>query len=168
MRFKLSAILVVILFSISSFTSLSIGRETWISETAQQACIKYGHEYCICPEFLMAIIERESSGDPTVVSKSGKCFGLMQIYKKWHIERMENLGVIDLFDEDSNIHVGADYLRYLFEKYEDPAIVLMVYHGESDVKSKVEKGIISSYASGILERSAELEELHELESGGVG
>jgi len=39
------------------------GNDTWITEEAQGACVKYGEEYGICPELLMAIIERESSGE---------------------------------------------------------------------------------------------------------
>ena len=168
MRFKvwLSAILEVVLFYANSFTSVSIDRDTWISETAQQACIKYGEEYNICPELLEAIIETESWGVSDVTNKD--CIGLMQVSKIWHKDRMKKLGVTDLFDEESNIHVGTDYLYDLFVKYEDPAVVLMEYHGESNALQKAEQGIVSDYAKGILERSAELEELHELESGGVG
>lgn len=162
----LSTVLTVVLFSTNSFISVSSDRDTWISETAQQACIKYGEEYGICPELIMAIIERESWGVSDVTNKD--CIGLMQVSGIWHKDRMKKLGVKDLFDEESNIHVGTDYLYDLFVKYEDPAIVLMIYHGESDVLQKAEQGIISDYAKGILERSAELEELHELESGGVG
>ena len=162
----ISAILTIVLFSVNSFTTVSIDRDTWISETAQQACIKYGEEYNICPELIMAIIERESCGISDVANKD--CIGLMQVSGIWHKDRMKKLGVTDLFDEDSNIHVGTDYLYDLFVKYEDPSVVLMAYHGESDALQKAEQGIISDYAKGILERSAELEELHELESGGVG
>ena len=48
-------------------------------------------------------------------------------------------------------------------KYEDAATVLMVYHGEKDAVSKSRRGEISDYAKGILERSQELERLHEVE-----
>lgn len=85
----------------------------------------------------------------------------MQISPRWHRDRMECLGVTDLFDERSNILVGADYLAELFEKYEDAAVVLMIYHGEKDAIKKAEQGDISNYAIGILERTAELERIHE-------
>lgn len=132
--------------------------DTWISKTAQKACVDYGNEYCICPELLMAVIETESSGQPK--AKNGTCTGLMQVSSRWHADRMKRLGVKSLYDERGNIHVGTDYLVELIKEHGDVATALMVYHGESDALSKADSGIISAYASKILERSAELERLH--------
>lgn len=114
----------------------------------------------------MAIIERESWGDPR--AQNGSCKGLMQVSDKWHKDRMNWLGVTNLFDEYGNILVGTDYLLELFEKYEDPGLVLMIYNGDSQAFENAEKGILPEYAKGILERSAYLEELHETQTGGVG
>lgn len=72
----------------------------------------------------MAVIERESSGRPTVVSDMG-CVGLMQVNPRFHSERMKRLGVTDLTDIDGNIHVGTDYLMELFEKHGEVYLVLM-------------------------------------------
>ena len=135
-----------------SFISTAQPAGTYISLEAQEACVKYGEEYGICPELLMAIIERESAGQAD--AENGGCKGLMQIADRWHTDRMERLGVTDIYDVDGNIHVCTDYLAELFEKYEDVGIALMVYHGEKNAANK-EK--LSSYAEGILTRSAELE-----------
>ena len=132
--------------------------DTWISKTAQKACVDYGNEYCICPELLMAIIETESSGDPK--AKNGTCTGLMQVSSRWHADRMKRLGIKSLYDENDNVHVGADYLAELIKEHGDVATALMLYHGESDALSKADRGIISGYASKILRRSAALERLH--------
>ena len=132
--------------------------DTWISKTAQKACVNYGNEYCICPELLMAIIETESSGDPK--AKNGTCTGLMQVSSRWHADRMKRLGVKSLYDERGNVHVGTDYMSELILEHGDVATALMIYHGESDALSKADCGIISGYASKILRRSAELERLH--------
>ena len=132
--------------------------DTWISNTAQKACVDYGNEYGICPELIMAIIETESSGNPN--AKNGTCTGLMQVSSRWHADRMKRLGVRSLYDERGNVRVGTDYLAELIGEHGDVATALMVYHGESDALSKAENGIVSSYASKILERSAELERLH--------
>ena len=112
----------------------------------------------ICPEFVEAIIERESSYNPKAVN--GDCIGLMQISERWHKERMAEFGVTDLTDPFDNILVGVDYLRELFEKYEDPGMVLMVYNGDSRAKDLQTTGNLSEYAEWILTRSAELEREH--------
>nr|DAV95271.1 MAG TPA: hypothetical protein [Caudoviricetes sp.] len=112
----------------------------------------------ICPELIEATIERESRWNPNAVN--GDCMGLMQISERWHRERMKRLGVTDLFDPYDNILVGVDYMAELFEKYEDPGTVLMVYHGEKNAIEKASSGGISGYADWILTRSAELEREH--------
>ena len=128
---------------------------THISVEAQVSCYEYGEMYDICPELLMAMIEAESSGNPK--AENGDCKGLMQISERWHIGRMAEIGADDIWSETDNIHIGANYLHELFNKYEDVALVLMVYNGESDAVEKAENGYISGYARKILDRSAELE-----------
>lgn len=112
----------------------------------------------ICPEFVEALIERESRWNPEAVN--GDCIGLMQISERWHRERMRALGVKDLKDPFDNIEVGVDYLRELFGRYEDPGMVLMVYNGDSRAKDLRATGNLSEYAEWILTRSAELEREH--------
>ena len=121
---------------------------------------KWGEEYGICPEFLEAVAWAESRYNPSVSNKSGTCHGLMQISWSAHGDRMQRLGVTDIFNLDQNMHTAADYFRELFERYEDPARVLMEYHGETTAGAFCEACKMSSYASRILELSAELEELH--------
>lgn len=128
---------------------------THISVEAQVSCYEYGEMYDICPELLMAMIEAESSGNPN--AENGDCKGLMQISEKWHTGRMAEIGADDIWSETDNIHIGANYLHELFSRYEDVALVLMVYNGESDAAEKAENGYISDYARKILDRSAELE-----------
>nr|DAJ92453.1 MAG TPA: hypothetical protein [Caudoviricetes sp.] len=128
---------------------------TNISLEAQVSCYEYGEMYDICPELLMAMIEAESSGNPN--AENGDCKGLMQISERWHTGRMAEIGADDIWSETDNIHIGANYLHELFNRYEDVALVLMVYNGESDAAEKAENGYISDYARKILDRSAELE-----------
>ena len=109
----------------------------------------------ICPELVQAIIETESNWDPD--ARNGDCVGLMQISKYWHQDRMERLGVEDLTDPYDNILVGVDYLAELFRRYEDPAMVLMLYNGDSRAWKFWETGEMSKYAARILDRAAELE-----------
>lgn len=123
---------------------------TMLSETAYNACFEYGEKYGICPELLIAIAEQESSGNPKATN--GGCKGLMQIYEKYHKDRMKKLGVTDLFDERSNILVATDYISELTEDYEDAADLLAVYNGDRRAGQ-----VFTEYAQEILERSAELE-----------
>lgn len=155
MRTTIKLFLPIIMALSITFTSTAQPAGSFIYEEAQESCVKYGEEYGICPELLMAIIERESAGK--VEAENGGCKGLMQIADRWHKDRMERLEVTDIYDVDGNIHVGADYLAELFEEYEDVGIVLMVYHGEKNAANK-EK--LSSYAEEILTRSAELERMN--------
>lgn len=132
--------------------------DTYISNEAVVACEKYGEQYGICPELLMAMVETESGGDPKAVN--GSCKGLMQVSEKWHQGRMERLGVTNIYDTAGNILVATDYLYELFEKYGDVGLVLDVYNGNSKAMSNAESGIISEYASKVLTRSEKLERIH--------
>lgn len=116
------------------------------------------YEYGICPELILAIIETESSGNPN--ARNGECKGLMQVSERWHKDRMEKLGVTSLYDPYGNILVGTDYLMELAEECIDIAYTLDVYNGNSKAKYNYENGIMSDYATKVLERSAELERLN--------
>lgn len=144
--------------------SLTVEARSYVDEETpieiQIACDKYGAEYDICPELLEAICWQESRFDESIVDGTGSCFGLMQIKKELHKGRMKDLGVTDLGDIDSNIHVGADYLSELFDEYEDAGIVLGVYHGESNAVARGQSGKLSYYVTSILENSERLERLH--------
>lgn len=121
----------------------------------QIAANKWGCEYNICPELIIAICYQESRFDEKAVNPDGTCYGVMQIQTKSHTDRMKRLGVTDLTDVDQCVHVGTDYLAELFERYEDVAIVLGTYHGESKAEEE-----ISTYTSDILTNSERLERLH--------
>lgn len=138
---------------------LSAGdRSCVLSEDVQGYCAEIGELYGICPELLMSIAEHESGGNQ--YAENGSCKGLCQVSVKWHADRMEKLGVTDIYDEYSNILVAADYIAELREDYEDVAILLMVYNGDSNANKAMNgNSDISYYATSILERSAELERL---------
>lgn len=154
---------IVILAAVSMWLLADLRVDSAENEYLSDEIVAYteeiGYEYGICPEFIQAIIERESSGDKD--ANNGCCIGLMQIYQKYHEDRMERLGVSDLYDPYSNILVGADYLAELFEEYEDPYLVLMVYNmGYRKAISLYRNEQYTDYALKICERSVELERLH--------
>ena len=106
----------------------------------------------------MAMIEAESSGNPDATN--GNCKGLMQVSEKWHTDRMNRLGVSNIYDPYGNILVATDYLFELFEKYGDVGLVLDVYNGNSKAMYNSENGILSDYANKILARSEQLERIN--------
>jgi soluble lytic murein transglycosylase-like protein len=128
-----------------------------LSEEVQGYCEEIGEMYGICPELLMAIIEAESSGNQ--YAENGSCKGLMQVSVRWHADRMEKLGVTDIYDEYGNILVATDYIAELREDYGEVSCVLDIYNGNSKAYYNYENGILSVYAKSVLERSAELERL---------
>lgn len=154
-------ILEVVVFCIAFLLECTVNateQETYISEEIQTYCFEIGEEYGVCPELLMAMIEAESSGKPT--AENGDCKGLLQVSERWHYDRMERLGVSDLFDPYGNILVATDYLVELFEKHGDLPLVLMIYNGDSKAYEHYENGTLSAYAEKIMNRSYELEEVH--------
>lgn len=132
---------------------------SYICSEYQQYIYEVSEEYGVSPELIMAIVERESSGKANAVN--GDCKGLMQVSEKWHADRMELLGVTDLYDPYGNILVGTDYLMELAERYEDLGYVLMSYNGDSKADDYAEgKCELSGYAQDILTRAEELERLN--------
>lgn len=160
MRVKLIALLTMVSLILSpSLQVRSVSEDTYICEEYQDYVYEISEMYGICPEVVLSIIEHESSGKADAYNSKYGCYGLMQINESSHRDRMERLGVTDLYDPYSNILVGVDYLMELAEEYEDIASVLMHYHGERNVESKLAEGNMSKYARNILTRSHALEML---------
>ena len=127
--------------------------QTQVPDEIWDACVLWGGEYGIVPEFLAAIAWRETRWT-NIDSADGKYKGVMQIHLASHRRRMKRLGVDDLSDVSSNVRVAADYLYELFEEYEDPTMVLAKYHGEKG------DGSHSYYVKKVLELSEQLEKEH--------
>lgn len=127
-----------------------------VPEDVRQLSVELGEQYGICPELIQAMCFKESSFNPR--AENDGCIGIMQVNPIWHKDRMERLGVTDLYDTRQNMMTGVDYLHELSEEHEDISIALMTYNGDSRVKS-VENGTsdISDYVDSILTISAELE-----------
>ena len=162
MRRKIMVIVPIVSLFICLFAYENIAtadtRETWISENAYAYCEQIGNQYNICPELLMAVIETESSGQ--AYATNGNCIGLMQVSSRYHVGRMQKLGVSNLYEEYDNIITASDYLAELFQKYKEPSLVLDIYNGNSKAMYNYENGIISTYANQVLTRASELEQLH--------
>lgn len=142
MRKTLIAVVLVIALAAGFRTTAKA--ESYIKTEYVEMCRQVSAEYG-CSEFiLIALIERESSGNADAVN--GACTGLCQL-NKYQFDG-------DLYDPYTNISKAAIYLQELGEKYDfDTAVCLMAYHGESNCNQKK----VSKYARGIIERAWELE-----------
>lgn len=119
---------------------------------------KYGSEYNIAPEVLQAMCWVESKCDPIAQSPDKSCKGLMQIKPSCHRNRMDRLGVRNVFGTWENIKIGTDYLAELAAEEEDIAVALARYNGQSAEKiEKTRQGQYSGYTKEILEIAQELE-----------
>ena len=78
---------------------------------------------CLCKQndvpyaLVLAIIEHESGYEFDKTGDNGNSKGYMQIYEKWHTDRMQKLNCTDLMNPYQNVKVGIDFLSYLLKKY---------------------------------------------------
>lgn len=120
-------------------------------------CRQYGVKY----ELAIAMIEHESGYKFDAAGDNGNSVGYMQIYEKWHKDRMERLGVNDLKNPYQNILVGIDCFAELLEKYETIEKALAAYnYGEKGAREYLwSKGIyVYDYNREIMNRMKEIEE----------
>ena len=97
------------------------------------------------PNIVKAIIVEESGGNPNAVGDNGESIGLMQIQPKHHKKRMEELGIVSLFDPQENVIVGCNILAELYDKYGNYEDALSVYNSGNTEDGK-------AYAERILNR----------------
>ena len=95
----------------------------------EEAARKYGVE----PPLIMAVIQAESAGDPSAVSRSG-AQGLMQLMP----ETAAELGVSNSSDPAQNIMAGTRYLRQLLDRSQgDARLALAAYNwGSGNLESQ--------------------------------
>ena len=100
-------------------------------------CKGYDLDYSL----MMAVIQVESDFDRKLVSNTND-YGYMQINKMNHAELKKILGVTDFLDPEQNMRAGCYIFRKLFEKYQQPNLVLMAYNmGETGAKRLWREGI---------------------------
>lgn len=110
--------------------------------------------YNMEPAIIVAMIEKESTYRIDTMGDNGRSYGLMQIQKRWHEQRMLDLGVVDLLDPYQNVAVGIDYISELYDCGNGIGWALMAYNGGVAYANGRES--LSSYARYVLNRSEEL------------
>lgn len=92
------------------------------------AVVKYAAEYEIDEKLILAVIKTESDFDQYALSYAD-CKGLMQLNDIFFKEEMKEFGITDIYDIDSNVHLGTYYLRDCINKSNgDIKLALMMYN----------------------------------------
>lgn len=144
----------------TSYSNQSVSDE--VPHDLKECFNNIGEEFNICPEFMEAIAFYESRFDEK--AKNGNCYGLMQINIRVHAKRMKKYGFTkkDMFEPYKNITVAADYLSELYEIYEDTGTVILLYTGNTkDIKQYLKTGKLPKSVQRILDKSYELERIHD-------
>lgn len=154
MRKKLAALLLLTMIAAKEMTVWAAPID--VPEDVRRISAELGAQYNMCPELIQSACFKESSFNP--YAENGGCIGIMQVNPDWHRDRMDRLGVMDLYDIRSNMMIGVDYLHELIVQYEDISVALMKYNGDSKAEDLISgSGDVSEYADEILRISAELE-----------
>lgn len=111
-----------------------------------QACEETGIVY----ELALAVIWKETEFR-NITGDDGASAGYMQVQQRWHMDRMERLGVTDLSDPYGNFLVGCDYLAELANRGRGIEWMLHAYNGGPSYANKMAKaGKVSQYAKDVL------------------
>lgn len=147
------------------FNVLPVDLDPEIQEFVWWICKGYNLDYSL----VMGLMWHESSFTADVISKTND-YGLMQINKINHEWLTQTIGVTDYLDPYQNIRAGTFILRKLFEKYQDPSMVLMAYNmGENGAGKLWKQDIYStSYVESVLYYQRQIMDLMEQQKGGEG
>jgi LysM repeat protein len=90
-----------------------------------------GEKYDLDPRLVMAVVQKESGGNPRARSHVG-AKGLMQLMP----DTARSLGVKDAYDAQANMKAGTKYLKSLIDDFGDVRLGLMAYNwGPGNVRS---------------------------------
>lgn len=128
-----------------------------IPDYYEELCVKWGIEYQICPELLCSMCKTESEFNEK--AQNGQYWGVMQVGTKVHKQRIKNLGyeTDDMLNADACIHVAADLMVELVEKYNGDIGAALIAYNQGNCANYQKTGKLTKYATTILERSAQWE-----------
>ena len=111
---------------------------------------KYAKEYNIDKYLIYAIIKNESNFNSKAISNQD-AKGLMQIMHNTGEEIANKLNIEnELYNEETNIQLGAYYLSQLIQKYNNYLLAIAAYNaGMGNVDAWINKGIINADGSNI-------------------
>lgn len=140
------------------FKPLDCPLDSDLQEFTYYLCKGYNIDFPL----VMALMSCESNFTASAVSPTND-YGLMQINQVNHDELNRILGVTDFLDPYQNIRAGCFTLRKLFEKYQDPNLVLMAYNlGETGAANLWKQGV---YSTSYTDKIITLQKQYTLELG---
>lgn len=101
------------------------------------ACLEHNVDY----NLMLALIEQETHFT-NVKGDGGNSEGFCQVQKRWHADRMEELGVTDLMDPESNFRVACHFLRELIDRYGNIEDALTAYNSGRPGSSKYSRAVL--------------------------
>jgi len=154
---KLIAIIIILAIGIGLFNYFNVEEKVYkliypikFSEHVE----KYAEEYNIDKMLVYSIIKAESNFNPNAKSKSS-AIGLMQVMEATAIETAEDLGYLDITEEnlynpELNIQIGVKYFSKLLSLYDNTNLAIIAYNaGIGNVDKWIESGTINKDGSDI-------------------
>ena len=115
---------------------------------------KYSLHYSLPPELIIAIINTESTFNPSATSKKG-AKGLMQIFSSAHPKKVKGLKDNELYYIDNNIRIGC----WIFSEYYKGNVekALTRYLGENN--DRYIRRILKTFADIVIWKTRELKKI---------
>ena len=124
----------------------------------QNYIVRKCEELEISPSVVFAMIWRESRYQADAIGDNGAALGLLQVWPRWHGERMDKLGVTNLLDPLQNVIVGMDYLAELLDRGNGLEWAVAAYNkGATGANKLTTRGIKSEYAASVLAEAERIE-----------
>lgn len=156
-KVSLVIILVIIVLYITLFKIIKIQDKILVifyKKEYNSYVEKYSEKYNVDENLVYSVIKNESKFNSNAISSSN-AKGLMQIMDntvKDIVRGMENLEYddIDIFDPDTNIQLGINYLSQLIKKYDNIGLAVAAYNaGIGNVDNWIENKIIDKDGSNL-------------------
>ena len=134
----------------AEFEPIKVLADVPLDADLQLHIFEVAEQYGLEPELVMAVIGQESNYRHCLTGDNGESYGLMQVMKSQHEERMDKLECTNLLNPYENVTVGVDYLAECIEKG-GLEWGLMAYNGGFKYANEMTKqGVVSEYAEGVM------------------
>lgn len=89
----------------------------------------YCNKFNLPPDLIFAVVNAESKFNPHAKSSAG-AEGLMQLTHSTaqYLANQTGISLDDVYDVDTNLHLGCYYLSVLINKYQDTKVALCAYN----------------------------------------